>query len=88
MAHTRRGFLRTMAVGSVLPLTRSGGLDARVQAQGAATSIEDIFARSVIVDDLGGFRPDPKLPNHGWDLLKASGLTICTAGGDRSCRTR
>jgi membrane dipeptidase len=82
MPHTRRRFLETIAAaGSMLPLAGAERVDAsRAQAPGPASSIDDIFARGVIVDDLGGFRPDPKLPNHGWDLLKTSGLTICTFG--------
>jgi membrane dipeptidase len=67
------------AAASLAGVRTSPGLAAE-QTAAPARSVEDIFARGVIVDDLGGFMPNPKLPNDGWDALAASGLTICTAG--------
>jgi membrane dipeptidase len=81
MAETRRRFLQNAAMvaagAAVGPRAR---LEAAEQPSGSPQTVADVFARGVIVDDLGGFMPNPKLPNNGWDALAASGLTICTAG--------
>lgn len=81
MTQSRRHFLQTVAFAGSATVFAPRRLRASQTAQDrAARSIEEIFARGVIVDDLGGFSPDPNLPNEGWDAHKASGLTICTAG--------
>ncbi len=82
MIETRRRFLEHLALAGSVASTRPTGLVGAVVPQATAVprSVDDIFAKGVIVDDLGGFSPDSKLPNQGWDLLKASGLSICTAG--------
>lgn len=80
MDPTRRDFLKTVALtGSAAAIGATAAAGAAEQAP-PARSVDDIFARGVVVDDLGGFMPDPKLPNEGWDILKASGLRLCTAG--------
>jgi len=79
MSHTRREFLQGIAATAAAVSAVPNAVDAE-QSSAPARSIDEIFARGVIVDDLGGFRPNPKLPNNGWDFLAASGLTICTAG--------
>ncbi len=80
MHQTRRHFLQSVAAAASTVAARPGIGAAAEQGSSAARSIDDIFARGVVVDDLGGFTPNPKLPNDGWDALAASGLTICTAG--------
>ena len=83
MHQSRRHFIQSVAAAASAAAVRPAeGAGARqVAPAGApAASIDEVFARGVIVDDLGGFMPDPKLPNNGWDALAASGLTICTAG--------
>ena len=79
MAQTRRRFLQAAALAAAAAAVRPDGTEA-AQGDGPARSVEEIFARGVVVDDLGGFMPNPKLPNDGWDALAASGLTVCTGG--------
>src|SRR5687768_4590939 len=79
MSQTRRRFLKDAVLAAAVAAVPPGG--ATAQGTGApARTVDEVFARGVIVDDLGGFMPNPELPNNGWDALAASGLTICTAG--------
>jgi membrane dipeptidase len=81
MHQSRRQFIQGVAAAaSVAAVPQATGAAQAPQAATTARSLDEIFARRVIVDGLGGFMPDPKLPNNGWDALAASGLTICTAG--------
>ena len=81
MAETRRRFLQNAAMVAAGAAVRPGArTEAAGQASASPQTVGDVFTRGVIVDDLGGFMPNPKLPNDGWDALAASGLTICTAG--------
>ena len=80
MAQTRRRFLQSAALAAAAGAVRPDAAAGAGQGSGPARSLEDIFANGVVVDDLGGFMPNPKLPNNGWDVLAASGLRICTGG--------
>jgi membrane dipeptidase len=80
MRQSRRHFIQSVAAAASAAAVGTGGTVAAAQGDAPARSVEEVFARGVIVDDLGGFMPDPKLANHGWDARAASGLTICTAG--------
>jgi membrane dipeptidase len=40
------------------------------------SSIDEIFAHSIIIDDLSGFDPKPNEPDAGFGVIKEAGITI------------
>src|SRR5689334_5963432 len=74
MSVTRRQILQGLAVAGLgnsfrLPV---GGLS----IGGPKTEIDDLIARSIVIDDLSGFDPTSSLPDAGFSAVKESGITI------------
>ena len=40
------------------------------------TEIDDLIARSIVIDDLSGFEPKPSLPDAGFSIIKEAGITM------------
>jgi len=54
-----------------------GGLPVEAAAIASSFStIDEIFERGIIIDDLSGFDPKPSLPDAGFPVVKQSGITI------------
>src|ERR1700736_4926450 len=41
-----------------------------------SSSIDEIFASGIIIDDLSGFEPKPSAPDAGFSAVRESGITI------------
>jgi membrane dipeptidase len=41
-----------------------------------ASEIDELLARSVVIDDISGFDPTPKQPDAGFSVVRESGITI------------
>jgi membrane dipeptidase len=76
MGLTRREVLKGFAIAGVAAVA-SGGLPAEAAAiPSSFSSIDEIFERSLIIDDLSGFDPEPSLSDAGFSVVKKSGITI------------
>jgi membrane dipeptidase len=73
MAPTRRDILKTLAASGIAAAFDSTR-PASALAQGDA--IDAMMAKALIIDDLAGFNPNPSLPDHGFAMVKESGVTI------------
>lgn len=78
MAPTRRDMIKKLAAGGVIaalsPTTPREATASAVAVQG--DSFEAMMANALIIDDLAGFNPNPALPDGGFAMVKASGVTI------------
>ena len=75
MDQTRRRFLTELAAAA------AAGAAVRPRAAAAAPgapppTLDEIFARAIIVDDLAGFLLDPKKPDDGLGAVAESGVTV------------
>ena len=80
MPMTRREILKGLAVAGLSPalsLAMPGSLvPAELNANAAPTEIDDLIARSIVIDDLSGFEPKPSLPDAGFSIIKEAGITM------------
>ncbi|HZQ21688.1 MAG TPA: membrane dipeptidase [Terriglobales bacterium] len=76
MELTRREVLKGIAVGGVKAV--AGGLGAFTlnPEKPRFASLEEVFAQSIIIDDLSGFSPKPEQADAGFGAVKQSGVTI------------
>src|SRR5262249_30540199 len=73
MAPTRRDVLKTLAAsGAAAAFDSTGPVSAFAQAD----AIDALMANALIIDDLAGFNPNPSLPDHGFAMIRESGVTI------------
>ena len=72
---SRRDLLKTLTAASVLSI-ESVHARARILGSGQRDSIEALPADTLIIDDLAGFNPNPALPDHGFAMVRESGVTI------------
>jgi membrane dipeptidase len=76
MKTTRRNVLKSLAMtGVALPFAPSRAA-AKPAASRRARSLQEMFAQATIIDDLGGYEPNPSLPDGGFSMIKESGVTI------------
>jgi len=74
MSVTRRQVLKGLAVAG---LGNSFRLPVRgLSIAGPKTEIDELIARSIVIDDLSGFDPNSSLPDSGFSAVKESGITI------------
>jgi membrane dipeptidase len=76
MTTHRRDFIKTLALGGVAASAARSALATPFLQ--ASPSLEAVFARGAVVDQMSGFRPDPKLPDAGFSVVKESGIGIAS----------
>src|SRR5688572_9733941 len=78
MEPTRREVMKTLVAGSIAAaITPNDRADATAAASPAqADAFEAMMSNAIIIDDLAGFNPNPKLPDNGFAMVKESGVTI------------
>jgi membrane dipeptidase len=76
MGLTRREVLKGFVIAG-MAAGAPGGLPVEAAAIASSfSSIDEIFERSIIIDDLSSFDPKPSLPDAGFSVVKESGITI------------
>ena len=76
MELTRREVLKGIVIAGIAAGV-PGGLPVEAAAIASSFStIDEIFERGIIIDDLSGFDPKPSLPDAGFPVVKQSGITI------------
>jgi membrane dipeptidase len=76
MELTRREVLKGIVIAGIAAGV-PGGLPVEAAAIASSfSSIDEIFERGIIIDDLSGFDPKPSLPDAGFPVVKQSGITI------------
>ena len=74
---SRRDIMKGPAISGLAAAAQIRGVAAAVDPQNPKfSSLEEVFAESIIIDDLSGFSPKPNLPDAGFGALKESGVTI------------
>ncbi|HJY87804.1 MAG TPA: dipeptidase [Candidatus Acidoferrales bacterium] len=76
MELTRREALKGLAIASIAAAVPVSIADEVTANPSSFSSIGEIFERTILIDDLSGFDPDPSLPDVGFSLVKESGITI------------
>jgi membrane dipeptidase len=75
MSIARREILKGLAVTGV-GATLGSSVAAIDIPETASSDVDDLIARSIVIDDLSGFNPKPSLPDQGFTVVKESGITI------------
>lgn len=82
MPMTRRQVLKGLAFASLGPTLGSSMPSSLIAAKPepvatlTPTEIDDVIARSIVIDDLSGFDPKPSLPDAGFSIIKEAGITM------------
>ena len=76
MPMTRRQVLKGLAVASLGSRLDPSSVPSFTRAAGPASEIDELIARSIVIDDLSGFDPKPSLPDAGFSVVKESGITV------------
>jgi membrane dipeptidase len=76
MDASRRDVLKGLTVAGIAASMPDFVWPQHSKATTSFSSLDEIFASSIIIDDLSGFDPKPKLPDAGFSVIKESGITI------------
>jgi membrane dipeptidase len=75
MKITRRGLLKGAgALGVVTALPPIG--EPQDSIPSSFSNLDEVFSRSILIDDLSGFNPKPELPDGGFGVVREAGITI------------
>jgi len=76
MQLSRRKVVKGLAAGSLAAMIPKSSFSITTTLPQSFSSLDDIFANSIVIDDLSGFEPKPALPDAGFSVVKQAGITV------------